>query len=234
MGVSLDWRCLRVLVLTDKAAIEAMLRVCKYLKDNDKPNSPLFSLRNPEATFNAAVEFGANDPAVQAILQQETLDADTRIDQHWKEVLAKQAEVERLNALIVDAQSDITRITYELLLMPDSEKFDTETKYRGTYPHHTSYEEKSNSALHTLKLDAISARETQIRAHKAAVTETEKVPTPVIQPLPEDDKAALKILFFMFMPEHLRALARFSFMAQQALLPRSFTQSTGMHIMRHE
>lgn len=48
----------------------------------------------------------------------------------------------------------------------------------------------------------------------------EKVPAPVIQPLPADEPRALRCLFFLFMPEPFRLLARFSFMGQQALLPK--------------
>jgi hypothetical protein len=43
----------------------------------------------------------------------------------------------------------------------------------------------------------------------------------VHQALPTDEGAAMIMLFFCYMPEYLRTLARLTIMAQQMLLPRA-------------
>jgi hypothetical protein len=54
-----------------------------------------------------------------------------------------------------------------------------------------------------------------------------KTPTPVIQPLPDQDDKALKVLFFICMPQEFNILSKLSFMAQEMLIPKPMVCNCG-------
>jgi hypothetical protein len=54
-----------------------------------------------------------------------------------------------------------------------------------------------------------------------------KKPPPIIQPLPEKRHNAMPIIFFLYMPPIFRLLSRFSFTAQQLLIPKPWSSVLG-------
>ncbi|CAM9452387.1 unnamed protein product [Ectocarpus fasciculatus] len=71
---------------------------------------------------------------------------------------------------------------------------------------------------------ACEETESDIAEEKRQLQKTAKV-APVLQPLPEDQTAALRVLFFTHMPSEFRSLSNLSFQAQQILLPRKWNTS---------
>ena len=66
-----------------------------------------------------------------------------------------------------------------------------------------------------------------VNAKNGEITEAEKAPPPVIQPLPSSDDKALKILFFLYMSDEFKTLSRLSLVAQQLLVPRPWVALCG-------
>ncbi|KAK3282683.1 hypothetical protein CYMTET_9588 [Cymbomonas tetramitiformis] len=99
-AVALRWEDLQYLVLGEKQAMDAALRVCTYLRScstqqRDKP--PVFSMRDDggKGTFAMAVDFARSDHTLQLLWQQEQEDAASRQQGHFEEVQRKQASAAR-------------------------------------------------------------------------------------------------------------------------------------------
>ncbi len=208
MGVCLDWRSLSVLRLSDKRAIDAVAHVCSYLRLRVVPARPLFHLRQPAATFEFALDFGKNDDTLQTIWTQCKQSADRRVSEHLEKVAGKRLQQSALK-LEISALEDKLRI--------QKAELDSIVQY-NRHGHVCAEHNKQSRVVSVTTQQLSSSRERKINV--------EKMPPCVIQPLPSDQNRALRILFFLHMPEHLRVLSRISVMAQQMLLPRSFVHFT--------
>jgi hypothetical protein len=79
---------------------------------------------------------------------------------------------------------------------------------------------------HSARFERNSAHNS-VNAKEREITEAEKAPPPVIQPLPSSDDKALKILFFLYMSDEFKTLSRLSLVAQQLLVPRPWVALCG-------
>ena len=200
-GVALNYRDLRHLVLSDKAAVDAALGVAEYLRQHLKAGRDLFSLKDEGlATFRFAEEFARQDWRMMDIWQQEKQDADARVQKHW-------AEVQRKQRLAAELRRKLTRLR---------------AKYSSLSAEASSlycyYERHQSHAYHCAKGKADS-KQSEITCAERELRAAEAAPAPVIQPLPQAEARALQWLFFLYMPPVLRCLSRSSFLAQQLLLP---------------
>jgi len=66
------------------------------------------------------------------------------------------------------------------------------------------------------------------------LTEVERSPPSVLQPLPTSKDLALQILFYLNMPALFRTLSSMSFTAQQMLVPSDELEKNSRRIIRHE
>ena len=62
---------------------------------------------------------------------------------------------------------------------------------------------------------------------KKEIEKAEEAPPPVVQPLPNNEDKAFKVLFFLYMSKEFQHLSRLSFTAQQLLVPRPWTARCG-------
>ena len=114
-GVSLDQHDLRHLVLSNRAACDALLAVAAYLQRHTSPGRSVFTLADGgAATFSMAQDYASTNAKLAAILKDETAAADKREELHWKAVLAKQALVATLRARlkVEQAQEEAARQKY--------------------------------------------------------------------------------------------------------------------------
>ena len=100
-GVALDWRALRLLVLSDRSAVDAALGVAAYLQQHSREGRAVFSLQGGgAATFQLAEQFarGADGSWLRQIWLQEVAAAEARKQAHWGEVQSKQRLAAQLRA----------------------------------------------------------------------------------------------------------------------------------------
>jgi hypothetical protein len=62
---------------------------------------------------------------------------------------------------------------------------------------------------------------------KNEIEEAEQAPPAVIQPLPENRDKAMKVIFFLYMPDEFVYLSRLSYTAQQLLVPKPWKYPYG-------
>jgi hypothetical protein len=145
-----------------------------------------------------AYQFASEDARLTRCWEVEKSAASQREKEHWEEVLRKQGLARQLRSEIKSREDE--KLT---LLRKIEENWNS-----------------SNEVLRQLRrrCDEVSNR---LSALASELNSAEKPPPPVIQPLPSEEKKALKVLFFMHMPQRFRSLSRLSFTCQQMLIPRS-------------
>ena len=210
-GVPIRWSDLRHLSLGSKAAVDAALAVSTYLERYSSPNNDIFSLSTQDPTSNMALQFSRENAIIQKKWKQEEEAADTVQTKHWNQVRKLQAEAAELRILIAKCNvklSDLLRKSSEMEIL------------------HPAYGYTHLS----LEIQSARAKLSKLSGELAAAER----PLPVIfQPLPKDEKTAMVILFFIYMPVELRIFSTICVVAQQMLLPQSPSTATqeGMQIV---
>jgi hypothetical protein len=213
--MALNFRDLRVLSLSDGQAHDTLAAVTLYLRQrtgNGGMARPIFSLLGKDATETFAKTMARKSARVTKMIQErwseEQENAQKRVDAHWKEVQEKKKKVAALRARLAEEESDLRDAKCALGLV---------TQYKTRYYLGGSDNVQTNEYM---------AANSLVERHQWAVKSTERqieielqAPPPVIQPLPESESEALPMLFLLYMPESLRALANLSFAAQEAVLP---------------
>ncbi len=197
-SVSISHLDLRHLVLADKRACDSLRAVSTYLCSRTAPSQPpVFSLRSEDSSFVFALQAAVLDEQILRVLKEETASAATRLDSHWQQVQQAKVRLAELRMQLADLRKkeDESNLAYD----------------RCSY---------NSALLLALRNNALSQRVSKEEEVKRASS----APLPLVQPLPSDRAKALCVLFFLFMPPILRVLARFSFMAQQMLVPRPAAQ----------
>ncbi|KAJ8606838.1 hypothetical protein CTAYLR_009177 [Chrysophaeum taylorii] len=190
--MALDFQDLRHLVLSDKRAVEAARSVARYIQAHHHRAPPVFSLRENDATLHFARSFARESETIMRVWSQEQADARARQEKHWSQVQKKKQDLQALD-------EELRRLEWD------------EHQARAELNRTTQYDWIGSRRY--LTWEWVSAKKREIKV-------TEKPPSPVYQPLPEEGDAALEVLFFMFLPDELQALSRLSFVAQQMLLPQ--------------
>ena len=197
-GVAPRWQDLRHLVLADRTAQTVALEVCAYLKASGC-EQPLFSLDLQEPTLRMAETVAAESETIRSIWAQEQRDAENRRQVHWETVRMQQAEVRRLEPI----RADLEREEKER----ERDAYYCNRRYRHCIPEHAALQ---------------SVRE-RLRNVEYQLQEALRPPAPVLQPLPQSESQAMRVLFFLHMPDHFQLLSRMSLTAQQMLLPKRHT-----------
>jgi hypothetical protein len=192
-GIGLQYQDLQHLVLSDRAAVDALLGAAAYIESHTRPSKGLFTLADGGAatTLQMAAQFAAADQHMLAAWRQEEAAAEARGSKHWAEVQRKQQLAAQKRAELVRLQA--AEAEAKRLLDGEEARISSYRYYDDTDI--TRYRTRYNSA--------VSAREATERELEDAL----KPPTPVIQPLPKQQTPALQWLFFLNMPQLLRWVA---------------------------
>eukprot|EP00798_Chlamydomonas_sp_ICE-L_P027659 gene27659-7297_t len=134
-----------------------------------------------------------------------------RIEAYWTEVKRKQQLASDLRRKIREEECSLAEIrgrhgVTANLLLSISKRHSRDAYDRAA--------RKSN-----LISGELASCQVRILGLRGQLTEAEKAPPPVIQPLPQDLVLAHRWLFFLYMPLSFRLLSQATFLAQQALLP---------------
>ncbi len=210
-GVGLVHTDLGHLVLSDRDSCDALLAVCKYLK-NRTTSSPVFTLRNPEPTLVFAEAFANSSSSMAAVLKTEQIIAEQRRNSHWAKVQEMKKLLKAYRADLVEAKAKVSTLDSERSLA-QSER-DCE-RYRSSY-----YYEKDRY-LDGVISELNSARQ-RVQSIESSIATYNQPLSPLIHPLPKNATHARKWIFFLYMPDVLRKLSRMTFLAQQLLIPTGF------------
>lgn len=192
------------------------MAVCTYLREHTSDGRlarPVFSLRSNDDTVALATKLGGASEQISDAWSSERDHAARRRDSHWAEVQRKQKLALKLRQTLEQQTAELEKLKAEF------EAADPGYTGRGA-----TAEQRSNSKLYESLRVAHLAKQREVTSTREELTHAEKAPAPVVQPLPSDEPRALAVLAFLYMPQHLRALAHMSFLAQQALLPRPLTK----------
>ncbi|EFJ48301.1 hypothetical protein VOLCADRAFT_104794 [Volvox carteri f. nagariensis] len=243
-GTFASHEALRHLVLSDRLAVDAALSVAAYLQGcrqravaaGGSRQADLFSLRDGGVgTMAFAEDYVAACPVLQGILTADQADAAERVTAHWKEVQRKQQLAAQLRITLAKQEMEQAQLNRELQQHKAKlAALEAELKayhfWQGAEQHATRdkvVSVQSEVLGAESKLLAINA---EICRTRCQLSEAEKAPPPVVQPLPSDANLARQWLFFLHMPPLLRHLSRASFLAQQMLLPRPISADTSTAI----
>ncbi|GLI61983.1 hypothetical protein VaNZ11_004549, partial [Volvox africanus] len=172
-----------------------------YLKRNTVIGRQLFSLLDAgRSTMDMAQEFVKGCPRLLGIWSLEQQDAEARVEAHWAEVLRKQKLARQLREELDALESEGRRLATEL----------EDAKETFGY--------KSDAVASKRRL--VKSNQCRINMKRNELEIAERAPAPVLQPLPMSSTLAHRWLFFLHMPPLLKQLSRFSFLAQEMLLPR--------------
>jgi hypothetical protein len=233
-GVALRWQDLRHLVLPDLPAWEAVAAVVEYLRRYDgKTSKPLFSLRQPRATFAFAEVFGPGDHKMKGRWALEVADAAQRKEDHWQKVLDKKERARELEAELSSLRSKEAekRVGLSDLRSQKPAWCSSCERHRGRLWRSCSTCSTLESRISTTD-SAIRQLEVSIESKESELKVVKVAPPPVFQPLPESQPLAMRVLFFMLMPTELKTLARLSFSVQQLLLPRAAGSFTAPEVVK--
>lgn len=250
-GVGLQWRDLDVLVLSDRAAVDAARGVAAYLFQHNVPGRQLFSLADEgRATFSMACEFAAQCPHLMKIWKHEVQQAEQREDKRWVVVQQKQKlaaqlrqcqaslqkeikdmlpEMTLLQSQLGDVQSQLDSVNSTLWGLP-SRRFSERRKELSTQKSSLQHQKDTIQSQLSPLQSKKQALESDLHSVESKLAAEEKAPPPILQPLPKDSRRAWQWLFFLHMPPLLRCLGRCSFLVQQLLLPLPCTREVATAI----
>ena len=163
-----------------------------------------------DRTFDMAVEFALADTSIMAKWKVEKETAARKQADNWTTIRRRQAEAAELRVDIITLGSELYPLKAELA------KYEYSNGIEG------------NTVVSTKHIsDSINSKEWMIR-HKTSSLRIAEEPLPaIIQPLPKGETAAMRILFFLYMPDVVRSFSTMCVVAQQMLLPsEAFTHTS--------
>ncbi|EFJ48407.1 hypothetical protein VOLCADRAFT_91060 [Volvox carteri f. nagariensis] len=239
-GTFASHEALRHLVLSDRLAVDAALSVAAYLQGcrqravaaGGSRRADLFSLRDGGVgTMAFAEDYVAACPVLQGILTADQADAAERVTAHWKEVQRKQQLAAQLRITLAKHEGELAQLNRELQ-RHKAKLAALEAELKAYHSSESAEQHATKDRVSSVKFEVrsveskLQAKDEEICSTRCQLSEAEKAPPPVVQPLPSDANLARQWLFFLHMPPLLRHLSRASFLAQQMLLPRPISGET--------
>ena len=244
-GAPLALDRLACLVLSSRQAIDAVRHVHCYLSAHVRAGKAIFTLEDEAPTYGMAARYVRGDRCLWAMWATEEVNAESRIDEHWREVQRKKrrvaelraeisakksekkqldaqiAEVDALHAQIRSLTSRISRACHCHLWCPLLSGQSCATCSRNDeLRKERQWVQSVLDGKHEHRLrQSLAAVVQQLRGLESELSREAKPPAAVWQPLPRQACAAHPVLFFLHMPPWLRCLARTSFLARQVALP---------------
>eukprot|EP00956_Cyclotella_meneghiniana_P007276 scaffold9913_cov36-Cyclotella_meneghiniana.AAC.15 len=228
-GVPLDFNKLSHLVLSKREEWDTVRNVAVYLSKYST-NKPVFTLKDETHTFDLGRRIANASPDMVKIWEEEESDATSRIEGRWEEVLRKQEEARKLRAEIADL--NVKRAEENRKLISRQEDLDKHErkKRRSKTSSWVSYSISSHRECErevNQLASTVNCLDSTLTSRNASLKSALQAPPPVIQPLPKEKSKAMPIVFFLYMPPMFQLLSRFSFTAQQLLIPTPWNSAFG-------
>ena len=203
-GVCLDYNDLGNLVLSNKHAIDTVKSVSLFLKERGT-DDPLFLLNNDAPSFRFAETYSKR--YLQPIWDEEKSYAFEREKSHWDEVSSRQKLASDIRLKIRNLENELSNAKIK--------KRDVKRDHEKS----SNRDQSLSSQLGNLTKEIASLR-SEIKTGNNELRNVLKAPKPVIQPLPKNQSDAMKVLFFLHMPELFQHLSCLSMSAAQSLIPK--------------
>ncbi|CAH0519298.1 unnamed protein product [Peronospora belbahrii] len=214
-NISLEWRDLKVAVLSDQAAISALQHVAQYIRtwNNTTQRPPLFHLTNQEPTFDFGLRYGLNSTNMLEMHRCENKNWEARVKAKWNKVITKKRRAVELRAEI--SRLNVNLSSNKCQLASEDERLRQEKSYLG-------YRDRQ-SHLKTQLMNDINQIECRIRTNERELTSTLDVPRFLRRPLPPARDDAIQVIFMLIMPRNIEILGSLCLTAQRSLTPRNAT-----------
>ncbi|KAF1773425.1 Protein of unknown function DUF3645 [Phytophthora cactorum] len=194
-NIALNWRDLKVAVLSNQVAITALQRVVKHIHGwNEKTKGPqLFHLTDQGPTFEFGREFVKTSEELKAAYKREVEVLETHVTCKWNEIESKKEEAvnlrEELSSLNEELRSKQSELAIEEARLLQAYSYGNQWQYRES----------------------------------PSKTELQAMPQYMVRPLPPTESDAYKVLFMLLMPRNLEILGNLCLTAQRSLAPAKST-----------
>ena len=214
-SVPLDYNDLEHLVLKDKWAWDMFDVICEFLKmRRNKGLEVIFSGRKDEMAgmFSLADQYAAEHSRTEfdILWAEEQKEANARIESRWKVILEKKKKCKEIHDSISRLNDDLNSTRSHL---SNEKQFIREYSYCDN----TRFAQVTNKEWERLN-NRRKSIESDIREKKIQLTNAQKAPDFLMQPLPKRELPhGKRALFFVHMPKLLRNIWQASFEAQQII-----------------
>ncbi|KAG2781268.1 hypothetical protein Pcac1_g8702 [Phytophthora cactorum] len=215
-NIALNWRDLKVAVLSNQVAITALQRVVKHIHGwNEKTKGPqLFHLTDQGPTFEFGREFVKTSEELKAAYKREVEVLETHVTCKWNEIESKKEEAvnlrEELSSLNEELRSKQSELAIEEARLLQAYSYGNQWQYRES-PSKTELQGK------------IRLCSSIIQQMEAKLKHAIAMPQYMVRPLPPTESDAYKVLFMLLMPRNLEILGNLCLTAQRSLAPAKST-----------
>ncbi|KAG3203591.1 hypothetical protein PC128_g2483 [Phytophthora cactorum] len=215
-NIALNWRDLKVAVLSNQVAITALQRVVKHIHGwNEKTKGPqLFHLTDQGPTFEFGREFVKTSEELKAAYKREVEVWETHVTCKWNEIESKKEEAvnlrEELSSLNEELRSKQSELAIEEARLLQAYSYGNQWQYRAS-PSKTELQGK------------IRLCSSIIQQMEAKLKHAIAMPQYMVRPLPPTESDAYKVLFMLLMPRNLEILGNLCLTAQRSLAPAKST-----------
>mgnify|MGYP001810085906 CR=1 FL=1 len=200
-SVGVDWKQLRHLVLSDRAAEDALQGVAAYVRRHTRPGKAVFTLADGgSASFDMARRYVQQDSALRALWRKEQVAAEQRKAAHWAAVQTKKQRVAQLRKQLAQQQRQVAAAEKEERRTDIEKDRCSLTRYR------CPVEWRLVSQAWSDACNALGAAASAVCSTEASIMKTLEPPAPLIQRLPQQEAAAAPWLFFAHMPPLFRCV----------------------------
>lgn len=212
-NIALNWRDLKVAVLSNQGALSALQRVAKYIRgwnENAKRESKLFHLTDQGPTFEFGEKFVAATADIKAAYEHEAEEWQAHVTSKWNEIERKKEEAVNLRQQLSTLYEELSSNKRELAI--------EEARLSQAYPH--SNQLQYRQSLTTTELQGrVGVCNATIQEKEAKLKQVVAMPQYLVRPLPPTKSDAYKVLFMLCMPRNLEILGNLCLTAQRALAP---------------
>ncbi|KAG1697926.1 hypothetical protein DVH05_015410 [Phytophthora capsici] len=215
-NIALNWRDLKVAVLSCQTAIAALQRVARYIRtwNTRTGQPPLFHLTNQGPTFDFGLRFGLNCDAMVDVYNREVGIWDAYVRGKWGEVEAKKKRAAELRDGISLQNQELSSKGVQLA--------NEEERLRSVFPHYDQIAFRWSHDKYRLEAE-IQQISFDIQQKEAELVSVLALPPYLTRPLPSAKNDAIQVIFMLTMPRNLEILGSLCFIAQRALTPPSAT-----------
>ncbi|KAG3120881.1 hypothetical protein PI124_g825 [Phytophthora idaei] len=226
-NIALNWRDLKVAVLSNQVAITALQRVVKYIHGwNEKTKGPqLFHLTDQGPTFEFGREFVKTSEELKAAYMREVEVWEAHVTCKWNEIESKKEEA-------VNLREELSSLNEELR-SKQSELAIEEARLLQAYPYGNQWQYRESPSKTELQ-GKIRLCSSIIQQMEAKLKHAIAMPQYMVRPLPPTESDAYKVLFMLLMPRNLEILGNLCLIAQRALAPaKSTTEMMAIPMISH-
>lgn len=217
-NIALDWKDLKVAVLSNQAAITALQHVAQYIRtwNNTTQMPPLFHLTQQEPTFEFGQRFGLSSTDMVDVYNREVEIWEERLRVRWSKIEKKKQKAANLRAEISRLHQNLSS---KRALLADEEE-----RLRRLYSLYCDRKYRYSTVKSDLETD-ISSINSTISINERMLSTALAAPRYLVRPLPPAKNDAIRVIFMLTMPRNIEILGSLCLTAQRSLTPDNARES---------